>query len=96
MVDRIRSDLREIFTQMTATLTALVQRGQRIESLARSAQQLEESALAYGRLGMLDERWHARFCRRCMFDIDFRTFALTVVCGTILFCAVVFLHWLLI
>lgn len=93
--ERMMRDLAHARARVSDALVNLAARGQKLDALTQTAHQLDEDSIYFQRraIGVVDQRWPARFCRLCWFDVEFRHFVCASVLGTLLFVGLVLTHW---
>jgi hypothetical protein len=92
---RMLQELGEATRIMAAALNHLVARGRTLDSMAQNSTHLvvESEEYKLRALGVIDRRLTTHYVRLCLFDIEFRRFACTLICGMLLFTLVVLFHW---
>jgi len=93
--ERMLGDLAHARARLGETLVGLATRGQRLDTLAQTAQHLDAESVEFQRraIGVVDHRWPARLCRLCWFDVEFRHFVCAIIAGSALFITLVLTHW---
>jgi hypothetical protein len=94
MLEQMQADVRTAFANARTVCEALIERGAKLRRIETNARELAETGELYHArsLGVVSQSVAARYCRLCMFDIEFRTVVYLVVLAVALFVILIAVH----
>jgi hypothetical protein len=94
MLHQMRADIAVAIENTRRACVDLVARGAKLNRLEIGAQELSDTTHVYRAqsVGVASQTVAARYCRLCMFDVEFRTAVYLIVAAAALFVVLVSIH----
>jgi len=94
MLEQMRADIASAFENTRQACEALINRGAKLSRIETNARELSDTTELYHTrsIGVVSQSVAARYCRLCMFDVEFRTAVYLAVFASLLFIVLVAVH----